>query len=45
MIRELTENTEAIKVYVQVAPRAGASSNGAAAVAAGACWSCTSPTC
>ena len=36
MIRELTENTEAIKVYVQVAPRAGASSNGAAAVAAGA---------
>jgi glucose 1-dehydrogenase len=34
MIRELTENTSAIKVYVQVAPRAGASSNGAAAVTA-----------
>jgi hypothetical protein len=36
MIRELTENTGAIKVYVQVAPRAGASSNGAAAVTASA---------
>ena len=37
MIRELTENAEAIKVYVQVAPRAGAgSSNGAATVGAAA---------
>jgi threonine dehydrogenase-like Zn-dependent dehydrogenase len=37
MIRELTENREAIKVYVQVAPRACAGSpNGAAAVGASA---------
>jgi glucose 1-dehydrogenase len=37
MIRELTENRDAIKVYVQVAARAGgASANGAAAVGAGA---------
>jgi glucose 1-dehydrogenase len=34
MIRELTENADAIKVYVQVAARAGASSNGAAVVGA-----------
>jgi glucose 1-dehydrogenase len=37
MIRELTENRDAIKVYVQVAARAdGASPNGAVAVGAGA---------
>jgi threonine dehydrogenase-like Zn-dependent dehydrogenase len=36
MIRELTENADAIKVYVQVAARAGTSSNGAAAVGASA---------
>jgi len=36
MIRELTENADAIKVYVQVASRAGASSNGAAKVGASA---------
>jgi threonine dehydrogenase-like Zn-dependent dehydrogenase len=36
MIRELTESTDAIKVYVEVATRASSSSNGAAAVGAGA---------
>ncbi len=36
MIRELTENADAIKVYVQVAARERMSSNGAAAVGAGA---------
>jgi threonine dehydrogenase-like Zn-dependent dehydrogenase len=36
MIRELTSNADAIKVYVQVAARAGSSSNGAAAVGASA---------
>jgi threonine dehydrogenase-like Zn-dependent dehydrogenase len=34
MIGELTENADAIKVYVQVAARSGAPSNGAAAVGA-----------
>jgi threonine dehydrogenase-like Zn-dependent dehydrogenase len=36
MIRELTENTEAIKVYVQVAARSGMSANGTAALGASA---------